>query len=82
LTPNSDPALAARVEHALKFLAAPALEIDGSGLQVVAVADGIATVRLGLVCAGCPATIMTILGGLEAELKKHVPEVEVLEAVP
>ena len=47
------------------------------------VADGIASVRLTGVCAGCPATIMTVLTSLEEELrKKKVPEVDILEAVP
>lgn len=71
-----------RVSDALKLHAAPALELDGSAIEVVEVADGIASVRLTGACSGCPATIMTILTGLEAELKKHVPEVEFLEAVP
>jgi Fe-S cluster biogenesis protein NfuA len=34
------------------------------------------------VCAGCPATIVTVLTSLEGELRKKVPEVEILEAVP
>jgi Fe-S cluster biogenesis protein NfuA len=34
------------------------------------------------VCAGCPATIMTVITSLEEELRKRVPEVEILEAVP
>ena len=71
-----------RVERALKLHAAPALELDGSWIEVVAVADGIASVRLTGACSGCPATIVTILTGLEGELRKHVPEVEFLEAVP
>ena len=33
-------------------------------------------------CAGCPATIMTVITSLESELRKLVPEVEVIEAVP
>ena len=45
-------------------------------------ANGIASVRLTGVCAGCPATIMTVITSLEDELRKKVPEVEILEAVP
>ena len=44
--------------------------------------NGIASVRLTGVCAGCPATIMTVITSLEEELRKRVPEVEILEAVP
>ncbi|MBP3959213.1 NifU family protein [Gemmata sp. G18] len=71
-----------RVEHALKVEIAPALLLDGAGIEVLEVEDGIASVRLSGVCAGCPATIMTILTSLEDELRKKVPEVEILEAVP
>jgi len=71
-----------RVEHALKNDIAPALLLDGNGIEVLEVANGIASVRLTGACAGCPATIMTIITSLEDELRKKVPEVEVLEMVP
>ena len=71
-----------RVEHALKQEIAPALLLDGNGIEVLEVADGIASVRLTGACAGCPATIMTVITSLEDELRKRVPEVEILEAVP
>ena len=74
--------LRSRVEHALKVEIAPALMLDGNGIDVLDVSDGIAQVRLTGVCAGCPATIMTVIMSLESELRKRVPEVEVIEAVP
>lgn len=73
--------LRARVEQALKCDIAPALLLDGNEIEVLDVADGIARVRLSGVCAGCPATIMTVITSLEDELRKKVPEVEVIEAV-
>ena len=74
--------LRSRVEYALKNEIAPALLLDGAGIEVLEVTDGVASVRLTGVCAGCPATIMTVLTSLEDELRKRVPEVEILEAVP
>lgn len=74
--------LRSRVEHALKTDIAPALMLDGNGIEVLDVSDGIAQVRLSGACAGCPATIMTVITSLESELRKHVPEVDVIEAVP
>ena len=41
-----------RVELALKLHVAPALELDGSAIEVVSVADGIASVRLTGACTG------------------------------
>lgn len=74
--------LRARVESALRDDIAPALRLDPAEIEVLDVSDGVAQVRLGGACAGCPATIMTVIGSLEAELRKKVPEVEVIEAVP
>jgi Fe-S cluster biogenesis protein NfuA len=74
--------LRTRVEHALKAEIAPALALDGNGIEVLGVSDGIAQVRLTGACAGCPATIMTVITWLEDQLRKCVPEVEVLEVVP
>lgn len=78
----SESPLRDRVETALRTHAAPALSLDGTGIEVVAVEDGIASVRLSGACAGCPATVSTIVFGLEHELRLHVPEVEFLEVVP
>ena len=73
--------LKARVERALIDEIAPALLLDGNSIEVLDVSDGIAQVRLAGVCAGCPATIMTVITSLEDELRKRVPEVEILEAM-
>ena len=43
---------------------------------------GFQRVRLNGTCAGCPATVMFLVRGMEEELRKRVPEVEYLEAVP
>src|SRR5438132_4736112 len=70
-----------RVIHALQHEVGPALQLDGSGIEVVDVTGGIVQVRLHDVCTGCPSTIMTVIMGIEQELRRLVPEVEYLEAV-
>ena len=74
--------LKVKVQTALNQHVAPAWELDAAELQVLDVEDGVARVRLQGSCAGCPATIMTLINGIEQELRKHVPEIEYLEAVP
>jgi Fe-S cluster biogenesis protein NfuA len=73
--------LKTRVIQALTAEVGPALQMDGGGIEVVDVNDGIVRVRLQNVCNGCPSTIMTVIMGIEQELRRHVPEVEYLEAV-
>jgi len=71
-----------RVETVLRAEVAPALDMDGTTLEVLDVERGCARVRLNGACAGCPATVMFLVRGMEEELRKRVPEVEYLEAVP
>lgn len=75
-------ALKERVARLLTEEIGPALDLDGSAIEVLDIDQGVLRVRLGGVCSGCPSTIMTVLMGLEQELRKRVPEVEYLEAVP
>jgi Fe-S cluster biogenesis protein NfuA len=74
--------LRSRVEAVLQSKVAPALEMDGTTLEVLDVDHGCARVRLNGACAGCPATVMFLVRGMEEELRKYIPEVEYLEAVP
>jgi Fe-S cluster biogenesis protein NfuA len=71
-----------RTQQILREEVAPALELDGTGLEVLDVTDGVARVRLSGACAGCPATIHILIHGIEQELRSRLPEIEYLEAVP
>jgi Fe-S cluster biogenesis protein NfuA len=71
-----------RVARILTEEVAPALAMDGAGLEVLDVADGVVRLRLGGTCSGCPSTVMAAIMGIEQELRRRVPEVEYLEAVP
>ena len=66
----ADDDLKARVETVLRAEVAPALELDGAAIEVIEVIDGVARVRLNGACAGCPATIWTLINGIEQELRE------------
>jgi Fe-S cluster biogenesis protein NfuA len=70
-----------RLERILVEEVGPALELDGRRIEVLDVTDGVARVRLGGVCGGCPSTIMAVIQGLEQELRRRLPEIDYLEAV-
>ena len=71
-----------RVAQVLSRQIAPALAMDGTQMEVLDVTDGVARIRLGGVCGSCPSSIMAVVMGIEQELRRLVPEVECLEAVP
>jgi Fe-S cluster biogenesis protein NfuA len=80
-TPGAEE-LRERVARVLAEEIGPALQLDGTLIEVLDVTDGTARLRLGGVCAGCPSTIMMVINGIEQELRRHVPGVEYVEAVP
>ena len=77
---NTD--LKERVRRVLANEVGPALQMDGAAIEVLDVVDGVARVRLGGALSCCPSSVMTVVMGIEQELRKHVPEVAYLEAVP
>ena len=71
-----------RVAQVLADEIGPALAMDGTQIEIVAIQDGVAQLRLGGVCRSCPSSIMAVVSGIEQELRKHVPEIAYIEAVP
>jgi Fe-S cluster biogenesis protein NfuA len=71
-----------RIQHVITEEIAPMLQMDGGSVEVLSVEDGVVRVRLVGSCAGCPSTIYAIIMGIEEELRRRVPEVNYLEAVP
>jgi Fe-S cluster biogenesis protein NfuA len=70
-----------KVEEVLKEIG-NALRMDGGDIELVEVVDNVVKVRLKGACAGCPFSQMTIKNFVERELKKNIPEVKEVEAVP
>jgi len=67
-----------RVAQVLAEMLSPdALEFD-----VLDVGEGVARVRVRGSCGCCPASVMTLLMGVEAELHRRVPEVDYVELAP
>ena len=59
----------------------PNIQADGGDIELVAVEKGVVKVRLHGHCVGCPMSAMTLKQGVEAHLKKRVPEIVKVEAV-
>lgn len=70
-----------RVTQVLAEKIGPALDMDGTQMEVLDVSQGVARIRLGGVCGNCPSSIMTVVMGIEEELRRHVPEIDYIEAV-
>lgn len=62
-----------RVEAVLDRIR-PFLQADGGDIELVAVSDNSAEVRLSGMCAGCPSAHMTLHYGVEMALRQELPE--------
>jgi Fe-S cluster biogenesis protein NfuA len=79
---GADGDLRQRVARVIAEEVAPLLGMDGSGIEVAAVEQGVVQVRLHGACGCCPGSVQTVIMGIEEELRRRVPEVEYLEVVP
>lgn len=52
----------------------PFLQMDGGDIEVVAIEDKNAIVRLTGACHGCPSAIYTLKMGVEQAIRKEVPD--------
>ena len=59
----------------------PYLQADGGDIAFVSLTDdNVVNVELQGACAGCPMSMMTLKGGVEAAMKKAIPEIKSVEA--
>ncbi|MEM2866005.1 MAG: NifU family protein [Candidatus Hadarchaeales archaeon] len=71
-----------RVEEILNQLR-PELQAHGGDVELVEVTkDNLVKVRLTGACAGCPMSTLTLAMGVERALKREIPEVKGVVAVP
>jgi Fe-S cluster biogenesis protein NfuA len=73
-------AIKKRVQVALEDIR-PQIQMDGGDVELVAIENNIVKVRLVGHCAGCPMSQITLKNGIEAHIKKCVPEIQKVESV-
>ena len=71
--------LEGRVRQALDKVR-PYLGSHGGDVELLGVEDGIARLRLGGTCDGCPSSAVTLQNAIEAAILKAAPDVERIEA--
>lgn len=79
---SADSDLRQRVTIMIAEEVAPLLGMDGCGIEVVAIANGVVQVRLHGACGCCPGSVQAVIMGIEEELHRRIPEVDYLEVLP
>ncbi len=68
--------LVARIRELIDTHVKPAVEMDGGNIEFKSFQDGIVTLIMQGACSGCPSSTVTLKSGIEAMLKRMVPEVK------
>ena len=79
---NADGDLRQRVAKVIAEDVAPLMGMEGGGIEVVGIGNGVVQVRLHGGCGCCPGSVQTVIMGIEQELHRRFPEVDYLEVVP
>ncbi|MXV51204.1 NifU family protein [Pedobacter sp. HMF7647] len=64
-----------KIQQILHDYVRPAVEQDGGAITYKSFNEGVVTVELRGSCSGCPSSTITLKAGIEALLKRMVPEV-------
>ncbi len=80
-TSASDATVESRITKVLERIR-PALRSDGGDIEFLGIDEaGVVSVRFQGACVGCPSSAMTLVMGIERNLKDQVPEVTSVVAV-
>lgn len=77
-----NPELDNKIIAILEQYVRPAVEGDGGNIQFKSFENGTVNVLLQGACNGCPSSTLTLKSGIENLLRKLVPEVQEVIAVP
>ena len=81
MTDQEKPIVEQKVQNALAQIR-PYLQQDGGDVEYIDMtAEGVVIVRLKGHCHSCPHAMATLKQGIEAALKKAIPEVKSVEKI-
>lgn len=79
----TEPDVRDRITRAFHEQVAPDYGLNPAEIEVLAVHDGIVTVRPGAVCGSCPGMVPSLIAAFEAALRSlNLPGIEFVEVVP
>jgi len=71
-----DTDVVVRIKELLENYVKPAVEMDGGAISFRGFDEGTVTLMLQGSCSGCPSSMITLKSGIEAMMKRMIPEVK------
>ena len=72
---DDDGELVAKIKELIDTYVKPAVEMDGGNIEFKSYNEGIVTLTMQGACSGCPSSTVTLKSGIEAMLKRMIPQV-------
>jgi Fe-S cluster biogenesis protein NfuA len=72
---EDDGEMVKKIRELIDTYVKPAVEMDGGNIEFKSYHDGIVTLTMQGACSGCPSSTVTLKSGIEAMLKRMVPQV-------
>jgi NFU1 iron-sulfur cluster scaffold homolog, mitochondrial len=72
---EDDGEMVQRIRELIDTYVKPAVEMDGGNIEFKSYHDGVVTLTLQGACSGCPSSTVTLKSGIEAMLKRMLPQV-------
>lgn len=73
---EDDTDVVVRIKELLENYVKPAVEMDGGAISFRGYETGTVTLMLQGSCSGCPSSMVTLKSGIEAMMKRMIPEVK------
>ncbi len=73
---EDDAEIVKKIKELIETYVKPAVEMDGGNIEFKSYANGTVKVIMQGACSGCPSSTVTLQAGIEAMLKRMVPEVK------
>ncbi|HZV69711.1 MAG TPA: NifU family protein [Saprospiraceae bacterium] len=73
---DDDGELVQRIKELIETYVKPAVEMDGGNIEFKSYQDGVVTLIMQGACSGCPSSTVTLKSGIEAMLKRMMPQVK------
>ncbi|MBI1183032.1 NifU family protein [bacterium] len=72
---DNDGEVVTKIKNLLNENIRPAVEMDGGAIDFNSYEDGVVSLTLKGACSGCPSATVTLKAGIEALLKRMIPQI-------
>jgi len=79
---EDDAEIVKKIKELIETYVKPAVEMDGGNIEFKSYNQGVVSVIMQGACSGCPSSTVTLQSGIEGMLKRMIPDVKEVVAIP